>query len=303
MNFSQLLKEVADQPRRSVAVAGAHDEDVLRAIEEANKLGIVQPILVGDEKQIKAIISEHNLALANVEIIDEPDPVESAKRAVMLIRKGRADFLMKGMLQTADMLRAVLDKEYGLRMGTLLSHVTVLETPQYDKLFFVTDGGMVMYPDVKQKAELIKNAVYVAQSLGVDVPKVAVLAAVELVNPDMPATLDAAVLTQMNQRGQIKNCVVDGPLALDNAVSVVAAAHKGIVSDVAGAADIMLVPNIEAGNMCIKAAVYLGGCVPAGLVVGARAPIVVTSRADSAQSKLVSIACAAKYAAYHGHCA
>lgn len=301
MNFEQLLKDVANQASRRVAVAAAHDDDVMAAICEAKKRGIVNPILVGDEQKIREIAKEHALDISDIEVIDVPDSIESAKRAVMLIRKGKADFLMKGMLQTADMLRAVLDKDFGLRTGSMLSHVIIVETPLYDRLFFITDGGMVMYPDLKQKAELIRNAVGVAHALGVAVPKVAVLAAVELVNPDMPATIDAAALTQMNRRGQIKNCIVDGPLAVDNAVSALAAAHKGIVSDVAGAADIMLVPNIESGNMLLKAAVYLGGCVPAGMVVGARTPIVVTSRADSAQSKLISIACAAKYAAFYEH--
>jgi phosphate butyryltransferase len=216
-----------------------------------------------------------------------------AAAAVTLVRDGKADMLMKGLLQTSDLLRAVLNKENGLRGGGTLSHVAAIHSEAMGKTWIATDGGMVMYPDLKTKAQLIESAVKVARGLGIEMPKVAVLAAVEMINPEMPATLDAAALTAMNRRGQIRDCIVDGPLAFDLAVSPGAVKHKKVESPVAGQADILLFPNIDAGNAVVKAMTNIGGCIFGGVVMGASAPIVLTSRSDSDISKLYSIAIAA----------
>lgn len=207
---------------------------------------------------------------------------------------GQADILMKGMIPTSDLLKAVLHKEAGLRTGKILSHVAAFEVPGYDRLIFVTDSGMNINPDLQQKAQIIENAALIAKGIGVEMPKVAVLAAVETINPSMQATLDASALTVMNKRGQISYCVVEGPLALDNAISPEAAEHKGITGEVAGKADILLVPAIETGNALYKSLIYFSGAKVGAVIAGARAPIVLTSRADSAESKLFSIALAVK---------
>lgn len=294
MNFDQIIKKAQQGNPRRFAVAAAEDIDVLNAVSEATSLGLVKPILVGDENKTSSLIKEHSLTpLSDAELISSPDLASSAEIAVKLVSSGKADVLMKGLLGTATLLKAVLNKEWGLRTGSLLSHVGIIQSPAFDRFFFLTDAAMVMYPDLKQKVDLINNAVKVARALGIETPKVACVAAVEVVNPDMPATLDASALTLMSQRGQIKNCIVDGPLALDVSVSEEAAKHKGLNSPVAGKADIILVPNIKTGNALYKACSYMGSCSVAGLLAGAAAPIVLTSRADSSASKLRSIACAA----------
>jgi len=219
---------------------------------------------------------------------------------VEIVSSGKADILMKGMISTANFLRGVLNKEKGLRTGSLLSHVYIHEVEGLDRILFVCDPAFNIAPDLNAKVKIVENTVELAKSFGVDTPKVAALAAVEVVNPDMPCTLDAAALVQMNRRNQIKGCIIDGPLALDNALSVEAAKHKGIVSEVAGHAEVLLVPDIEAGNIFAKGIVYLTNNKTAGLVLGAKAPIVLTSRADSAETKLLSIASAVALAAYKG---
>lgn len=216
--------------------------------------------------------------------------MKSAAKAVALVSEGKAQYIMKGMLGTSDLLRAVLNKDAGLRGNSLLSHVMIYEVPAYHKLLFLTDGGMVPYPELNDKIGIINNALRVAHSLGIDCPKIAPICAVEVVNPSMQATLDAASLTQMNKRGQIKGCMIDGPLGFDNAISKEAASHKGIISDVAGDTDILLVPNIESGNFLGKSLTYFSGAESAGVIVGAKCPVVLVSRADSAKSKLYSIA-------------
>lgn len=289
-NFDELIKSAKERPKMKLSVAAAQDEEVLLAVEEARKLGLIDGLLIGDEEKIKKISSEVSIDLNNYEIIDEKDIKMAARIAVTLVSQGKADFLMKGILGTADLLRAVLDKEIGLRTKSLLSHVMIYSIPSYHKLIFLTDGGMVTYPDLNQKIGIIQNAVNAANKLGIQNPKVAPLAAVEVINPDMQATLDAAALSKMNQRGQIKNCIIDGPLAFDNAVSYEAARHKGIESPVAGDADILLVPNIESGNLLGKSMTYFGGAKSAGVVMGAKCPIVLVSRSDTHESKLYSIA-------------
>lgn len=296
--FEKIIADAQKSPRK-VAVAAAQDKPVLEAVFAALAQGIAIPMLVGDEAKIRALASEIGMALSNITVINEPEPAKAALRASRLVRDGQADFLMKGLLQTADLLKAVLDKENGLRSGTMLSHVTIIAAASYGRLLFLTDAAMVMYPDLRQKAELIQNAVTVALAMGVVIPKVAGIAAVEVVNPDMPPTLDAALLTQMNRRGQIRDCLVDGPLQLDTAISVEAAQHKGIKgSEVAGHADILLAPNIEVGNAIYKTVNQMTSCQIGGLIVGASAPIILTSRADSARTKLLSIAYASRLALY-----
>jgi phosphate butyryltransferase len=207
---------------------------------------------------------------------------------------------MKGMIHTNYFLKALLNKEIGLRTGKTISHCYFHEVKGYDRIFFIADAAFNMYPDLKTKADILANTVGLARSFGVECPKAAVLAAVEVVNPDMPATLDAAAITQMNRRGQIKNCLVDGPFALDNAVSEESARHKGIVSEVAGKADILLVPNIDAGNMMVKALVYFSENKTAGLILGASAPVVLTSRSDTIEAKTLSIAAAVALSVFKG---
>lgn len=289
-NFDELLQIAAKRPKMKLSVAAAQDEEVLRAVEEARSLGLIDAVLVGDGEEIKKIAAKTSMDLNNYEVLDIKDIKMAARMAVTLVSKGNADFLMKGILGTADLLRAVLDKEIGLRTSNLLSHVMIYSVPTYHKLIFLTDGGMVPYPDLTQKIQIIQNAVKVAKNMGIAPVHVAALAAVEVINPDMQATLDGAALAKMNQRGQIKDCIIDGPLALDNAISKEAAVHKGINSPVAGEADILLVPNIESGNLMGKSLTYFAKAKSAGIVMGAKCPIVLVSRADTHESKLYSIA-------------
>lgn len=289
-NFEELQELAQKRPKMRLSVAAAEDDEVLIAVDSARKLGIVDAVLVGDKEKIEKIAEDSEIDISKYEIIDSKNPVESARKAVSLVSSGKADFLMKGLLGTADLLKAVLDKEIGLRGKGLLSHVMLYSVPAYHKILFLTDGGMVTYPDLNQKIQIVHNAVKVARALGVEPVHVAPLCAVEVVNPDMQATLDAAALSKMSQRGQIKDCIIDGPLALDNAISKEAAKHKGITSPVAGEADILLVPNIESGNLLGKSMTYFGGAKSAGVVMGAKCPIVLVSRADTHEAKLNSIA-------------
>ena len=288
--FNEVLNKAKEYGPKKMAVASAGAEDVLKAVEAARKEGLTDSILVGDKKEIIQIAEKMGIDPANYEIIDKPDKTETARCAVELVRNKKASILMKGMMGTARLLQAVLDKEIGLRTNRLLSHVYTLEVNNYNRLLTMTDGAMNISPDLKQKAQIIQNAIYYAHSLGIEKPKVAVVAAIELVNPDMPVTVDAACLAKMSERGQIVGGIVDGPLGFDNAISKEAAEHKGIESPVSGEVDIVLVPNIESGNIFAKGLVYLAKAVPAGLLLGAKAPVVLVSRSDSAQSKLYSIA-------------
>jgi len=288
--FDEVLNKAKDYGPKKMAVASAGAEDVLKAVEAARKEGLTDSILVGDKKEIIQIAEKMGINPANYEIIDKPDKTETARCAVELVRNKKASILMKGMMGTARLLQVVLDKEIGLRTNRLLSHVYTLEIKNYNRLLTMTDGAMNISPDLKQKAQIIQNAIYYAHSMGIKKPKVAVVAALELVNPDMPATIDAACLAKMSERGQIVGGIVDGPLGFDNAISKEAAEHKGIESPVSGEVDIVLVPNIESGNIFAKGLVYLAKAVPAGLLLGAKAPVVLVSRSDSAQSKLYSIA-------------
>ncbi|PEC84657.1 phosphate butyryltransferase [Bacillus cereus] len=293
MKLEHLIDQAAGQPKKTVAVAVAEDHEVIEAVAKAITLQLAQFRLYGNQEKIMGMLQEHGLQTSeHIEVIAAASSAEAAELSVKAVRNGEADVLMKGNIPTANILKAVLNKEWGLRKGSVLSHVAAFEVPNYDRLIFVTDAAMNIAPDVTQKAAIIQNTVEVARAIGMDLPKVAPIAAVEVVNPAMQTTIDAAMLTQMNRRGQIKNCVVDGPLALDNAVSQIAAEHKGIVSDVAGKADILLVPTIEAGNVLYKSLVYFADAKVGAMIAGAKAPIVLTSRADSAETKVYSLALA-----------
>jgi len=288
--FDEILEKAKNYGPKKMAIASAAAEDVLKAVETARLEGLTDSILVGDRKEIIQIAEKIGIDPTNYEIIDKSDKNEIAKCAVELVRNKKGSILMKGMMGTARLLKAILNKDYGLRTNRMLSHVYTLEIKNYNRLLTMTDGAMNIAPDLKQKAQIIQNAIYYAHSMGIEKPKVAAVAALELVNPDMPATVDAACLAKMSERGQIVGGIVDGPLAFDNAISKEAAKHKGIKSPVSGEVDIVLAPNIESGNIFAKGLVYLAKAVPAGLLLGAKVPVVLTSRADSAQSKLYSIA-------------
>lgn len=298
-NMQDIVEAAKGLPNRQrLVVAAAEDQDVLEAVRDAVEWGIVSAILVGDVAKISAIAAEVGMSLDNCTVIPEPNPILAASKAVEMVATGQGDLVMKGKIGTADILRAVLDKGKGLRTGRLLSHVTALDIQGIGRLLFMTDGAMNIAPDLGQKAQIVQNAIDVVRALGCEQPKVAALAAVELVNPDMPAAVDAALLAKMSDRGQIKGAIVDGPLALDNAVSLHSAQVKGINSVVAGNADILMVPDIEAGNVLYKSVVYFGREVRvAGVIAGAKAPVVLTSRSDSHETKLDSIAFSAVYAA------
>lgn len=297
--LDDIMDAVRSRPMKTVAVAVAEHESVLSAVKQAAAEGIAEAVLVGDRDEIAAAAEQAGLDLADVSVIHETSDLRAAGIATELVSSGRADILMKGQIHTDDFLRAILDKESGLRSGAMMSHVFILETTGLERLTLVTDGAMNIAPDLVAKAAIILNAVYLAQLLGVEEPRVGVLAATELVNPDMPATVDAAVLSKMSERRQFPACCIDGPFALDNAVSALAAQTKKMSGPVAGACDILLVPTIEAGNMLAKSFVYLCGGRVAGVLVGASAPVVLTSRADSAEAKLFSIATAMLMADLH----
>lgn len=274
-----------------LSVAAAHDEEVLLAVKDACEMNIIKAILIGEEGKIREIAGNIKFDLTDVEVIDESDLKLCAEKAVKLVSSGKADYVMKGLLDTSIILKEVLNKEYGLRTDSLLSHVMIYEVPSYHKLLVLTDGGMNINPDVSQKKKIADNAIKAAKSLGIETVKVACLAAKEKVNPKMQATLDADELKSMYKDGMFgKNVVVEGPIAFDLAVSEEACKIKGYDSEVGGDADILLVPNIETGNGIGKALTYMANAKSAGIIMGAKAPVVLVSRADTHESKLYSIA-------------
>jgi phosphate butyryltransferase len=290
-NLDTLLRLVEKHPIRKVAVAVAQDASVLEAVARARDGSIAEALLVGDEREIREAAESAGVSLDGMTVMHEEDPICAVDNAVKVVASGDADILMKGYIHTDDFLRGVLNRDHGLRTGSIMSHVFVVEVSDQKKLVLITDGAMNIAPDLEQKAAILLNAAHLANVFGIMKPKVAVMAAVELVNPAMPATVDAASLAKMADRRQfVPACTVDGPFALDNAVSAAAARHKKIGGPVAGQADILLVPSIEAGNMLAKSLVYFGHNRLVGLLVGAKAPVVLTSRADTAESKLLSIA-------------
>ncbi len=291
-SFDDLLKAVTSLPKRHIAVAAAHDLEVLEAIEHAVRFGLVHATLVGKKSIIEELATKHQLDLSSMKIVDAEDAIQAARKAVEMVSNGEAHMLMKGIVDTANLLRAVLDKEIGLRTGNLICHVAVMEVPGLKRLLFMTDGGMNIAPTLEQKVDILQSALTVARRFGVQQPKVVPLAAFEQVNPKMQATVDGQALHEMALAGQFGDALVSGPLAFDGALVPEAAKHKGITGPIAGHADIVLVPYIEVGNVMYKSLVYFGQTKVAGVVVGARKPIVLTSRSDSPEAKFRSIAVA-----------
>jgi len=290
-DLEELAKRSSKKKRLVLAVA--QDEHSLGAVTTVVKKGIIEAILVGSGSKIRAIADKLNLDISAMTIIEEEDDKQAVRLAVKMVHDREGDILMKGNVPTAILLRGVLDKESGLRKSDVLSHFTLFELPTYHKLIGLTDAAMIIAPDLKTKVAIINNAVDFMNRLGIATPKVAILGAVEVVNESMPATMDAAIIAKMGQRKQIKNCIIDGPLAYDNAVSAESAHHKGIVSDVAGDADLLVVPDIEAGNILYKAYGFSANAILAANVLGAAAPIVLTSRSDTEEAKQASIIMAA----------
>ncbi len=296
--FDDILVAIQPHPKKRVAVAVAQDDAVLQAVARAEKENVAHCVLVGDQDKIRAAADAASADISAADIVHEGDTHKAALKAVTLVSSGDCHIAMKGKLHTDDFLRAILNKETGLRTGRLLSHVFILEVPPPSsassprRLIFVTDGAMNIAPNFEEKAQICVNAIGLARLFGIEAPKVAALAGVELVNPKMQATQDAAVLALMSYRGQFEVGMVEGPLAMDLAVSEEAAHIKGVKNPVAGKAEILLVPSLEAGNILVKGYSHLAGGRTAGLVLGAKAPIVLTSRSDTAESKFFSIACA-----------
>lgn len=291
-NFSQ-LKELAYSCSRSrLAVAAAAEKEVLKAVYSAYQEGLIDPVLIGTKNKIIKYAAEVGFEANNFELIDTANKQKACEKAVKLVAKGDCHILMKGIVDTSQIMKEVLSEDYGLTSNRLISHIAMIESTILNRIIFVTDGGMNIKPDLGKKKQIIENAVKVAHLLGYDMPKVAVLAAVEKVNQHMRETTEAAALAKMSERGQIEGAVVDGPLALDNALSEEAAQIKGIKSDVAGKADILLVPEIVSGNLLGKSPVYLAGDNIATIIGGTTQPVVLTSRANTAKIKLISIAAA-----------
>jgi phosphate butyryltransferase len=288
-SLNDLRNIVAGGPRKKLVLAAAQDQHSLGAVIRAWKDDVIEPILIGDKEGIQNICTSLNYDISGVRIIHEPDLDMSVEMAVKMVSNKQGDVLMKGKVGTSTLLKCVLNKEWGLRTGNLLSHFALFEVETYPKVIAVTDVAMNIAPNLQDKIAIINNSVSCLIRLGYQMPKVAVLGAVEMVNENMEATLDAALLSKMNQRDQIKNCIIDGPLAFDNAVSLESARHKGIRSEVAGDTDLLLMPDIEVGNVLYKSLVFFAKAKVASVILGARVPIVLTSRSDSEQAKYDSI--------------
>ena len=290
-NFEELIKKVQQyEIKKRVAVIAAHDEHTLEAVMKAKARGILSPILIGDTDKIVSIMQKLNVPLdSEIMFIPSENDEASAEKGVELIHQGLADIIMKGKIQTADLLKAVVNTEKGLRTERIMSHFVINEIPNYHKLVVLTDGGMVMYPDLEQKKEILANATRFLINLGYDKPKVAALAAVEIMNKKMPETIDAAALKEMNKTGEISDCIIEGPISYDLAISSEAAKAKGYDSPVAGDTDILLVPNITAGNILGKSLLFSGKARMAGLILGAKVPIVLTSRGATSEEKYLSL--------------
>jgi len=291
--IAEMIEAARKSGRKRIAVAAAQEAPALEAVVDAWAQGLAEPILIGDIGAIKALGASLGLDLSRFELVQAKDPAAAAVEAVRLVRVGDADVLMKGLVDSSVLLKAVFNRETGINAGRLASHVAVIESPGYHKLLFLSDAAINIAPDLPAKVEIIANAVRAARALGLVLPKVALLAAVEKVNEKMPCTVDAAILSQMGRRGQLGASLVDGPLALDCAISEKNARIKNLESEVAGDADILVVPGIEAGNILYKCLIDLCGARGAGIVMGAAAPIVLTSRSDSAETMLASVAFAA----------
>ena len=290
-HFSKIFSEIKKLPMKKISVAAAEDSNVIEAINIAKEKGIADAILVGNEKKIRQIASERKIDINKFEIINEEDPITSARIAVKLVHDGKADMYMKGMLQTKDFLRSILDKEVGLRSGAMLSHVAVFEIKGIDQLLFMTDGGFVIEPSLEDKVHLIENAVKIAQACGIEKPKVAPLCAVDVVNPKMRCTVEGKKLTEMNEKGEIKNCIVDGPMSMDMAISREACEIKGTLDrKITGDADILLFPDIHSNNLSVKIVAHTAEHYGGMILAGTSAPVILTSRSDDINTKVSSIA-------------
>lgn len=291
--FEDMIGEARRIGPVPIAVASAHDPQVLLAVAQAQREGIVEPTLVGDWPAIEAYTAQTGVDLAGATVVHEPDPLKAARHVVDLVRRGQADVVVKGQIKTRDLLSAALNRNTGIRGRDLLSHVGIFQLPGMDRLIYLSDSGVVVYPDVYQKLEIINNVVRVARLFGVAEPRVAILAASETVHPKIPASIDALALSKMAEQGWVEGAVVDGPLGLELAISPQAAELEGSGSPIAGRADVLIVPNVEAGNIVAKAFQYFAHSRMAGLVVGAQVPIVINSRADGADTRYLSLAMAA----------
>lgn len=287
--LSALVDIARKKPVKKLVIAAAEDEQVFIASMKAMAKNIASPVFVGDKQKITGLATKLNINPSGLEIINNKDQAGSCEIACQLISEGKADIIMKGLVNSSIFLKALLNKKYSLLKDSVLSHLAIFETPFYSKLLGVTDAAMNISPGIRNKAEIIKNAVKAFHKLGVGCPKVAILSATERINPKIKATVHASKLKMMNSRGKISNCIIDGPLALDNAISKAAAIHKGIESEVAGDADILLTPDLNSGNILYKSLNFLGGAVSAGILLGASVPVVLTSRSDSDESKFMSI--------------
>ena len=290
-HFNKIFSEIKKIPMKKISVAVAEDSNVLEAVSIAKEKGIADAVLVGNEIKMKLIAKELNIDLSLFEIINEPDQRQAALKAVKLVHDGYCDMYMKGLLQTKDFLKSVLDKEVGLRTGAILSHVAVFEVKGISQLLFMTDGGFIIEPTLEEKVHLIENAVKVANACGIEKPKVAPLCAVEVVNPKMKCTTEAFELTKLNEKGKIKNCIVDGPMSMDMAISREACEHKGTLDrKITGDADILLFPDIHSNNIAAKFVAHTAEHYAGMILSGTSAPVILTSRSDDIKTKVSSIA-------------
>ncbi|OWZ84933.1 bifunctional enoyl-CoA hydratase/phosphate acetyltransferase [Natranaerobius trueperi] len=294
-DFSEIISKARNMGKKRLSIASAEDKHVLEAVKSAKEEGLnLEFTLIGDKEKIQSLLKELAIdSSKGINIISASSSRKAAECAVKEVSQGRADFLMKGLVSTKDFLKEVLHEEYGLRTGRVLSHLGAFDIPSYPRILFMTDGGINPKPSFSEKQQILENSIDFLKALGIKEPKAAVLAAVETVNPKMEETLDGAKLSKMQDRGQIKGALVDGPLALDNAIDEQAAEHKGITGPVAGKADILLVPDIVSGNIFGKSITFLSGGTMAGIVLGAKVPVVLTSRADSVRTKMISMALSA----------
>lgn len=292
--LDELVQIVQENPKKKkVVVVAAHEEHTLDGINRAYENGIIIPILIGKKVEIENIIKQEGFSFLGEEIIDISDEIKAARMAVEMIHEKKADFIMKGKIQTADLLKQVVNKEYGLKASEVMSHVGVFEIPSYHKLLVISDAGMLPYPNLKQKVSIVENAVKVLKSLRYENPKVAALAAAEVLNPKMKESVEAAEIKKMNQEGTLKDCIVEGPISYDLAISKSAVKVKGYESPVAGDADMVLAPDMTSGNMLVKSLMYDAGGRMAGIIVGAKVPIILVSRGATSEEKYFSIVLAA----------
>ncbi|MEJ2207409.1 MAG: bifunctional enoyl-CoA hydratase/phosphate acetyltransferase [Anaerolineae bacterium] len=289
-NFAQLLEAALERGPKRVAIVGAGQRETLHAARLARGLGLAHCILIDDPRRLSAVAEEQGVDLAGMDILEEANMVEAAYRAVAMVHAEEADLVMNGRALPVELMKAALDRETGLRIGKVISDVSIFEIPDFERLIFVSDVAIVVSPTLPQKVAIVQNAIDTAIELGIEEPKVAILAATEMVNPEMSANMDAANLSKMAERGQIRGGLVDGPLAMDNAISAKAAEMKGIKSKVAGQADILITPDVESGNILAKAIAYFARGHMAGVVVGAKCPIIMPSRSDPPEQKMLSLA-------------